>query len=457
VFLLGRERLPESHAALTRSVALDPRYDAAIQAAGAVALALGRAAPPPEPSPVLAEWKEGAVTQAEFDGWIRELPVADRRQPADPAARRVWTQRLLRARALHEMLVARALSRDEDALASIQIPASDPGVRSSGVGELRRVHHWYRRARDPEALAAARAELDELAERFAAGEPFETLARAHSESQSRHVGGALGWLSREQLPAAAAAAVFSLRAGDLSEPVRVGPGLHVFRVEQILAARAPAERSSPHRKAAVDPDAALRELARREQARVLRERVSVDVLRAWHGRHPLRFATPLGLRLERTWIPAGPDPDAEMAWLEDWVASEPRDPARLAAHASRRGGASEELPWQSWSEFSVARPVAALLVARLETGEATPPYRLASGSDGEILEVTRVLGRREPKPQPFDAVADEVMRAWLAAEGAMLWQEIADEWLEEADYRESAERSAETPETTSSSSSARSS
>lgn len=457
VFLLGRERLPESHAALTRSVALDPRYDAAIQAADAVALALGHAAPPPEASPILAAWQEGAVTQAELDGWIRELPFADRRLPDEPEARRSWTRRLLRARALHEMLVARALSRDGEALASIGSPAPAPSLASPALGERRLVHHWYRRARDAEALAAARAELDALAERFAAGEPFEALARAHSESQSRHVGGALGWLSREQLPAAAAAAVFSLRAGDLSEPVLVGPGLHVFRVEQVLAARAPAEHPGSNLSAAADPGAALREVARREQARVLRERVSVDVLREWHARHPLRFATPLALQLERTWVPAGSDPDAEMAWLEDWVASEPRDPTRLAGHAIERGGGSEELPWQSWAKFSFARPLAALLVARLETGEISPPYRSVSRASGEILEVMRVLGRREPQPQSFEAVADEVMGAWLATEGATLWQAIADEWLEAAGYRESAERSAEAPGSTWSSSSARSS
>jgi hypothetical protein len=404
------------------------------------------------------------VSRAELDAWIRRLPPAERRPPAAGAGRTAWYEGHLRALALHEMLLTRAAERPGESEPDAA-RASRPEFPAAPRAERRLVHHWYRRARDPEAVAAAREELAALVERHEAGEPFADLARSNSDSQSRHVGGALGWLEREQLPAPAADVVFSLRVGEPSDPVQVGPGLHVFRVEQVLAAKAPgpARAETWAAAAAVRPPEKLR-AAVRELERAVRERVTEAELHAWHARHRLRFATPLQLRLERTWLPAAPDPDAEMAWLERWAAGAAPDAAALRERAVQRGGGREELPWQTWAEVSAKRPTAALLVAQAREGEVSPPYRVVRPDGTEALEIVRVLGRREPAPQRFQAVADDVARAWLESEGSALWQEIGDGWLEAAGYRVWVERLPSGPAsassgaaTTSSSNSARSS
>ena len=464
VFLLGRDRLPEAHAAFARALALDPRYAAAANATADAAIALGRTVPLSEPGPTLAEWNGGSVTQSELDAWIRQLPVAARRAPIEGAARRTWYEGHLRARALQEMLLARAAERGAAHLE--RVADSEPApVTTPARAERRWVEHWYRRARDPAALADARAELRRLAERLAAGEPFASLAREHSESQSRHVGGVLGWLGSEQLPRPAADVVFSLRPGILSEPVVVGPGLHVFRVGQVLPARA--ERPSVRPPSPGGGSGRVRadvEVAMQERERVVRASVTDAELRSWHARHTLRFATALEVRLERSWLPATADPDAEMSWLEQWAAGEEPDPATLRGWVFERGGGSEPLPWQTWEELSHTRPLAALLVSRLAEGEASPPYRVVLGDGTEVLEVMRLLDRREPVPRVYDSVAEEVARAWFASEAPERWQLLADEWLDAADYRTSLERfstgsldGSGAPATSSSSSSARSS
>ena len=430
VFLLGRERLPEAHEAFARAAALDPGYGAAERAAAAVGRALGRVPPAAPAGEPIATWDGGSATRADLDAWIRRLPPAERQAPPRGAERDAWYAAQLRALALAELLLARAPEGEGPA------PAEPERADARGArGERRLVHHWYRRARTPEARANAERELAGLAERYRAGESFASLARAHSESQSRHVGGVLGWLERDQLPVAAGDVVFALPPGTASEPVAVGPGVHVFLVEQVLPPRgAEAPRRAELRVGG--PERALRRVrAAREQA--LRAAVGEDELRAWFARHPMRFATPLQLRLERTWLPTPADADQEMAWLEAWADDDAPDPAALERRASVRGGGSERLPWLGWPELAAARPLASLLVAGLPEGAATPPVRtvLADGSEG--LEVLRVLGRREPLARPFDVVRDEVWQAWLASEGPARWPEVAAALLADASYRAS--------------------
>jgi hypothetical protein len=206
------------------------------------------------------------------------------------------------------------------------------------------------------------------------------------------------------------------------------------------------------------------EVAMQERERVVRASVTDAELRSWHARHTLRFATALEVRLERSWLPATADPDAEMGWLEQWAAGEEPDPATLRGWVFERGGGSEPLPWQTWEELSHTRPLAALLVSRLAEGEASPPYRVVLGDGTEVLEVMRLLDRREPVPRVYDSVAEEVARAWFASEAPERWQLLADEWLDAVDYRTSLERfstgsldGSGAPATSSSSSSARSS
>lgn len=87
-----------------------------------------------------------------------------------------------------------------------------------------------------------RAELQALAGRLQRGETtWAKLVQAHSEDRrTRGLGGDLGWLSAERLPAEFTAAVAALPVGATSGPVATRLGWHLLRVVDRQPARAAA-------------------------------------------------------------------------------------------------------------------------------------------------------------------------------------------------------------------------
>ncbi|MEM9594261.1 MAG: peptidyl-prolyl cis-trans isomerase, partial [Acidobacteriota bacterium] len=84
---------------------------------------------------------------------------------------------------------------------------------------------------DPAPLVA---EMEDLRRRVAAGESFTVLARDHSDSESRHMDGAVGWVRRGQMPPDLDRILFSLEEGVPSEPVVTAEGVHLFYIETEL-------------------------------------------------------------------------------------------------------------------------------------------------------------------------------------------------------------------------------
>lgn len=77
-------------------------------------------------------------------------------------------------------------------------------------------------------VEAAEAVLKQLKK----GGDFATLAREHSLSPDRENGGNLGYFSKGQLPPEFDKVLFSLAAGQLSDPVESPYGIHLFLVER---------------------------------------------------------------------------------------------------------------------------------------------------------------------------------------------------------------------------------
>lgn len=83
---------------------------------------------------------------------------------------------------------------------------------------------------------AAEAEADDLLARINAGEPFEDLARDHSDDGgTAEQGGDLGILTQTQLPGALGDAIFDMREGEVRGPVRTDFGFHIVRLDAVLA------------------------------------------------------------------------------------------------------------------------------------------------------------------------------------------------------------------------------
>jgi hypothetical protein len=214
-------------------------------------------------SPVVARFGGVAITAATVDARILALPATERPEPgADLDA---WYGEQIRELAvetrLWEEAAARGLEEDGAFLAArgeaettlaIQLclrnvigdeAIDDETLR--GVYEAHRerlaaperrfVHHIFLRGSAPEV----RRRLNALRDRVLGGEGFSRVAAAHSESESRHRSGALGWMAPGQLPAELDAVVFALKPNVPSEPVETRAGLHLLYVDNILPARQP--------------------------------------------------------------------------------------------------------------------------------------------------------------------------------------------------------------------------
>ncbi|MFZ5657661.1 MAG: peptidyl-prolyl cis-trans isomerase [Pseudomonadota bacterium] len=86
------------------------------------------------------------------------------------------------------------------------------------------------------AVQAARAEAAKLAAQARAGGDFAALARASSDDPgSKSAGGDLGWVGRGMMAGPFEDTLFSMQAGQVSEPVRTEFGWHVIQLRQVQA------------------------------------------------------------------------------------------------------------------------------------------------------------------------------------------------------------------------------
>lgn len=85
----------------------------------------------------------------------------------------------------------------------------------------------------PEQVEAARKKAEAIAaEARRPGMDFEALAKARSDGESRDEGGDLGFFRRGVMVPAFDKAAFTLKPGEVSEPIRTNFGWHVLKVEE---------------------------------------------------------------------------------------------------------------------------------------------------------------------------------------------------------------------------------
>ena len=100
--------------------------------------------------------------------------------------------------------------------------------------EQRRASHILLEFGDDEE--AAREQAAALLARVQAGEPFADLARQYSaDGGTADQGGDLGLLPLSQLPGPLGDAIFSMREGEITGPVKSDFGFHVIRLDEIRA------------------------------------------------------------------------------------------------------------------------------------------------------------------------------------------------------------------------------
>jgi len=84
-----------------------------------------------------------------------------------------------------------------------------------------------------EEVEKARQRIETVLEMAKEGQDFAELAKKYSEGPTKAKGGDLGTFSRETMVKPFADKAFSMKAGEISEPVRTPFGWHIIKVEKI--------------------------------------------------------------------------------------------------------------------------------------------------------------------------------------------------------------------------------
>ncbi|MCA1852947.1 MAG: SurA N-terminal domain-containing protein [Beggiatoa sp.] len=131
--------------------------------------------------------------------------------------------------------MAKEVAVNDDALKAYY----DAHAANFTIPEQRRARHvLIQLAKDASASdeALARARALEILAKARSGQSFETLASERSEDLgSKAQGGDLGFFGQGVMDPAFEKAVFEMKPGELSEPVRSRFGYHIIRLEEIKA------------------------------------------------------------------------------------------------------------------------------------------------------------------------------------------------------------------------------
>jgi len=182
------------------------------------------------------------ATEAQINEAVEDIK---RRNNFDDAA----LERALSEQGIDKAAFRANVKREYDAFLVLQyqvrskVKVSDDDLRNYyqrhpqefGGEEEVKIRHVFLPVPDS-ATKAQEAKVEEqmtrVLQRLKTGEPFDAVAREVSKGPSAADGGDLGWLKRGTIEKALEDAAFALEPGQISQPVRAGPGLHVFKVEE---------------------------------------------------------------------------------------------------------------------------------------------------------------------------------------------------------------------------------
>lgn len=192
-------------------------------------------ATPAEVDEAAAALRRGFSSPAAFEARLRA-------EGYDEASYRTHLRRLLSARRVLEQATA-GVTVDDAAIRDFY----REHAAEFDQPELRRVRHLVLPLAAGADKAAQRTRIDALRERLRAGADFAALAREHSSAASAARGGDIGFVQREELVAPLSQAVFALREGEVSPVIELPDGLHLVRLEEVVAARRVGETEAKER------------------------------------------------------------------------------------------------------------------------------------------------------------------------------------------------------------------
>ncbi len=86
---------------------------------------------------------------------------------------------------------------------------------------------------ESKVVEKARNKIEEILKKVKGGEDFAEMAKKYSEGPSKNKGGYLGTFRKESMVKPFAEKAFSMKAGEISDPVRTRFGWHIIKVEKL--------------------------------------------------------------------------------------------------------------------------------------------------------------------------------------------------------------------------------
>ena len=99
------------------------------------------------------------------------------------------------------------------------------------VAESYMLQYQYKEVKASHILLNSKEEALLIKERLNNGEVFEELAKERSLCPTKMVGGNLGWFDKNRMDKDFTKAVFSMKKGNISEPVQTPYGWHIIRLD----------------------------------------------------------------------------------------------------------------------------------------------------------------------------------------------------------------------------------
>ncbi|MCG8462350.1 MAG: peptidylprolyl isomerase [Holophagales bacterium] len=217
-----------------------------------------------DPQRVIATTRTGTITAADIERYVGREGLAQGLDPELSAEERYAdvARRLVLEQLLWQKALATGVDRDPEFLRLERhhrrllysqhflqsLPVPEPITEAElrqhfelvkprlDQKEMRRVSHIFLRygEQDREPM---RERLHEIRQQALAGHAFELLAREHSESETRHRDGLLGFVERGVFPPDFDRIAFSLTPGMPSEVLSTADGAHLLYVHNVLEAR----------------------------------------------------------------------------------------------------------------------------------------------------------------------------------------------------------------------------
>ncbi len=116
----------------------------------------------------------------------------------------------------------------------------------AGAGGRARASHILVRVNQGRSVEQARTLIADLRRQLTRGADFADLARRYSEDPQAQAGGALGWVARGELLPELDQALFTLNAGEVSEPIQTSLGFHLVKLEEQRTAESRADTEANH-------------------------------------------------------------------------------------------------------------------------------------------------------------------------------------------------------------------